>query len=481
LRACTVIGGKKGLDLAINKYQGLYYLLMKILLIEPNKMERTIGSEDLFMFEPLALEYIAAGVASEHDIMILDMRIENRLEEILEDFRPDIIGITAYTSTSMRAKEIAGRIKGFNSDILTVVGGHHATVAPSDFYDNNIDIVVSGHGIDSFREIVTATESGSSFDQIEGLAIKSGEKWQFTGEREEIGLDSYPFPIRSLSERYRHNYFFEYMRPMASIKTSQGCFSRCNFCSLWRLTKGRYITRSPETILEELKLIQEENIFFADDESMVDTNRMMSLAMVIRESGIRKRYFLHARSDTIVRSPELFEAWKDIGLSIVFVGIESHKDRDLERINKGTTARINEEAVRILDSVGIDIYATFMIDPGYTREDFRLLARYIRDLRLKFPRIFVLTPLPGTGYYEEVKDKLITKDTDLIDFVHTHIKTSLPLKTFYYEYARLCLRSLSLVSVVKFLFKFRFLDILPTIYKIWKVRRRIRLAYLDYG
>ncbi|MEK7872109.1 MAG: radical SAM protein, partial [Nitrospirota bacterium] len=294
-------------------------------------------------------------------------------------------------------------------------------------------------------------------------------------------LDSYPFPVRRLTNRYRDNYFFEYMRPMASIKTSQGCFSRCNFCSLWRLTKGRYITRSPETILEELKLIQEENIFFADDESMVDTNRMMSLAMVIRESGIRKRYFLHARSDTIVRSPELFEAWKDIGLSIVFVGIESHKDRDLERINKGTTARINEEAVRILDSVGIDIYATFMIDPGYTREDFRLLAGYIRELRLKFPRIFVLTPLPGTGYYEEVKDKLITKDTDLIDFVHTHIKTSLPLKTFYYEYARLCLRSLSLVSVVKFLFKFRFLDILPTIYKIWKVRRRIRLAYLDYG
>ncbi|HLF86176.1 MAG TPA: radical SAM protein [Nitrospiria bacterium] len=472
---------KKRLDLATNKSQGLYYLPMRILLIEPNKMERTIGSEDLFMFEPLALEYIAAGVTDNHDVRVLDMRIDKALEQALEDFRPDIVGITSYTSTSRRAKEIAGRIKAINRKILTIIGGHHATVAPSDFYVNDIDIVVIGHGIDSFREIAIAAESGSSFDRINGLAIKSGEKWILTGEREDRDLDSYPFPVRKLTNRYRHNYFFEYMRPMASIKTSQGCFSRCNFCSLWRLTKGRYITRSPESILEELKLIQEENIFFADDESMADTNRMMSLALVIRESGIRKRYFLHARSDTIVKSPELFEAWKDIGLSIVFVGIESHKDRDLAGINKGTTTRINEEAVRILDSAGIDIYATFMIDPGYIKEDFRSLAGYIRDLRLKFPRIFVLTPLPGTGYYEEVKDKLITKDTDLIDFVHTHIKTSLPLKTFYCEYARLCLRSLSLASILKFLFKFRLRDILPTIYKIWKVRRRIRLAYLDYG
>lgn len=453
---------------------------MKILLIEPNKMERTIGSEDLFMFEPLALEYIAAGVADGHDVRILDMRIEKRLDKTLEDFNPDIVGITSYTSTSMRAKEIAGRIKGFNKDILTVIGGHHATVAPSDFHEKDIDIVVLGQGIETFREIVAAAESGSSFAGIKGLATKLDGTWVFTGDREDIELDSYPFPLRDLTTIYRDNYFFEYMRPMASIKTSQGCFSRCNFCSLWRLTKGRYITRSPESILEELKIIKEGNIFFADDESMVDTSRIMSLAEMIRASGVRKIYFLHARSDTIVKSPRLFEEWKAIGLKIVFIGIESYRDIDLEGLRKGTTTKINEEAVRILGSLGIDTYATFMINPEYEKSDFRLLARYIRDLKLKFPRIFVLTPLPGTDYYADVKERMITEDPDLFDFVHTHLKTKLPIKTFYREYAGLCRRSLSLISLLKFLFKFRIRDILSTIYKILKVQRRIRLAYLDY-
>lgn len=453
---------------------------MRILLIEPNKMERTIGSEDLFMFEPLALEYIAAGVSDDHDVRILDMRIEKGLEQVLEDFRPDIVGITSYTSTSRKAKEIAGRVKGLNKDILTVIGGHHATVAPSDFYDNYIDIIVIGQGIETFRRAVRAAESRSSFTSIKGLATRVDGGWIFTGEQEDLGLDSYPFPIRRLTKRYRGRYFFEYMRPMASIKTSQGCFSRCNFCSLWRLTQGRYITRSPRSILEELNLIEEENLFFADDESMADTSRMISLARMIRESGVKKRYFLHARSDTIVKSPGLFETWRDIGLSIVFVGIESHRDIDLEGLRKGTTTKVNEEAVRILDSLGIDIYATFMIDPEYEREDFRLLAWYIRNLRLKFPRIFVLTPLPGTDYYEDVKGRMITRDPDLFDFVHTHLKTRLPLKIFYEEYARLCRRSLSLSSLFEFILRFRLRDILPTIYKIWKVQRRIRLAYLDY-
>ena len=49
---------------------------MKVLLIEPAKSPLSIGGEDLFIFESLALEYVAAGVAKDHDVRILDMRLD---------------------------------------------------------------------------------------------------------------------------------------------------------------------------------------------------------------------------------------------------------------------------------------------------------------------------------------------------------------------------------------------------------------------
>ena len=69
---------------------------MRILLIQPPKAPATIGGEDVFIYEPLALEYLAAGVA-DHDVRILDLRFPENLRDVLERFRPDLAGITAYT------------------------------------------------------------------------------------------------------------------------------------------------------------------------------------------------------------------------------------------------------------------------------------------------------------------------------------------------------------------------------------------------
>lgn len=90
------------------------------------------------------------------------------------------------------------------------------------------------------------------------------------------------------------------MRPLASIRTSKGCPYRCSFCALWKVAGGRYPTREPAEVVKELFGIEEEYVFFADDES-----RMRTLASLIRDSGIRKRTFLYGRSDTIARHREL--------------------------------------------------------------------------------------------------------------------------------------------------------------------------------
>src|SRR5512135_3694650 len=101
---------------------------MKILLIEPPKAPLTIGGEDVFLFEPLALEYVAAGVAADHDVRILDMRLEKGLASVLREFAPDVIGFTAYTVHVNTVRQLARDVKQWNGSALTVVGGHHATV-----------------------------------------------------------------------------------------------------------------------------------------------------------------------------------------------------------------------------------------------------------------------------------------------------------------------------------------------------------------
>lgn len=75
---------------------------MKILLGEPPKAPSTIGGEEVFLFESLALEYLAAGVSKEHEVRILDLRLDKDLHSILTEFRPDVVGITAYVRFGVR-------------------------------------------------------------------------------------------------------------------------------------------------------------------------------------------------------------------------------------------------------------------------------------------------------------------------------------------------------------------------------------------
>ncbi len=453
---------------------------MRILLVEPAKPPITLGGEDVSLFEPLALEYVAAGVAGSHDVRILDQRIDPDLDRVLEDFDPEVVGFTAYTVHVDVVRRLCEHVKGRNSKILTVVGGHHASVLPEDFLSPSIDAVVMGEGVLSFRTIVSRFEKGDDLAGIPGTAVRNGSALMKTEDRTPMNMDALPFPMRSLTARYRKHYYSEWMKPLASIRTSKGCPYRCNFCALWRLTGGRYLKRSPECIVKELQGIEEENVFFADDESMVDAPRMKKLADLIQEAGIRKRYFLYGRSDTIAKHPDLLEAWRDVGLERIFVGLEFFRDKDLEYINKGSSIDDNAKAVKILQDLGIDIYASFIVRPEFTHEDFDALHDYCRRLGLDFASFAVLTPLPGTGFYRDMQERLITRDYALYDFVHTVLPTVLPLPQFYGELARLYREAIPKGKQLSILAKYRWREIPPLLSKSRRILKQVEGAHLHY-
>jgi len=455
---------------------------MKILFIQPKKPEKAIGGEALAIFEPLALEYLASGIKNNHDVLVIDMRIEDDLDAVLNSYHPDVVGITSYTVHVNIVKSLAEHIKKRNSKTFTVVGGHHATVAPEDFNTPYIDLIVMGEGVFTFKELIERLDINKDLNGISGTAQKRNGDFVINKQTFSNDLDAFPFPDRGLTKKYRKHYFSEWMKPLASIRTSKGCLFKCNFCALWKLTDGQYLTRKPEHIVDELGMIEEDYVFFADDESLLDVDRMNTLADLIKQQGINKRYFLYGRSDTIVKHPDLIEKWKKIGLERVFVGLEFFRDSDLKEIRKGSTTGNNTKAIKILQSLEISIFPNFMIKPDYDNSDFKEFRRYCLNLNLEFIGFSVMTPLPGTDLYEEVKDSLIINNYDYYDFFHTHLPTKLPLKEFYKEYTALFNKTRSISNQLAFMRKYPIREIpslFKTFYNLIKQLKNIDEDYLN--
>lgn len=426
---------------------------MNVLLIQPPSSEPLL--DQVYRFEPLALEYLAAGLLQQgHRVEILDMRLDPDLEGALRRLRPQLVGLTGYTCHLNILKSLAERCRAVDPQLCLVVGGHHATVAPEDFNLPTFDAVVIGEGTTTLCELAAAWDQEESFAGIAGVALPHAQGLRFGPPRPWPELDSLPLPARELTAAYRGDYASEWLKPLASLRTSLGCVARCNFCALWRLTGGRYLRRDIDRVIAELQQIGEENVFFCDDESMCDVGRMDRLADAIRVAGIRKRYFLYARVDTIVAHPELFRKWRDIGLLQVFVGMEDFSDKRLAALDKGTTVAQQKQAARILGELGVMMYASFMIDPDYSREDFDALIAYVRRLKLKYATFSILTPLPGTALYERRKHELISTRPEHVDMLHTLLPTRLPLPEFYAEYCRVLEKAVPLHVALRNVLRF---------------------------
>lgn len=452
---------------------------MDVLLIQPPSCEPLI--DQVYTFEPLALEYLGAALHLDgHRPTILDARLEPDIETAFRRLRPSLVGLTGFTSHLNIIKNIAARLKALDPQVTVVVGGHHATVCPADFNGPEIDLVAIGEGCFTLREIAQERAGGREWTKIAGLGICAPEGMTFTAPRPLTGLDDLPLPDRGLTARYRRDYFSDWFRPLASIRTSLGCTARCTFCALWTLTGGKYLRRDVDRVVAELQEIAEPHVFFCDDESMCDVRRMDRLADAIREAGIRKTYFLYARVDTIVEHPELFAKWAAIGLKQVFVGMEDFSDARLAAMKKGVTIRQQAEAVAILERLGIMIYASFMIDPDYGRDDFRAMRDYVRGLKLRYPTFTVMTPLPGTELHARREGEILSRKPELYDMLHALLPTRLPLPDFYAELARLYQTTVPLLTSLGTMLRFGPRGMWIRLKVLGGILARIRQGHLDY-
>ena len=415
---------------------------MRVLLIKPplNK-NLLVPNHD----EPLELEYVAAAAAG-HDVEIFDMRLEKNLEKKLRRFRPELVGVTAFTCDVRAASTVLREVRKFDAGIRTVVGGHHATMLPEDFALPVVDVIFLGMADETFRQFVQLLAGGGDIRETPNIALVTRKGLEFTEKRPFTGdLDRLPLPARHLTEKYRKHYRDSVKNTTGLIVSSRGCPYRCTFCACWKIMDGKYFTRSVEAVVDEFADLAKtvDLICFADDNTLQDTKRAWRMVQLFRDRGLKQRFMMYARTDLILANPDLMAALKDVGLDYLLVGIESFRDEDLKKLNKKVRAETNIEAMRLLRKLGISVSPHLIVDPDFSKDDFRQLLKYIVKLELFRPVYTVLTPLPGTKLYEETYTRLAIRDYDFFDFTHSVLPTRLSRKDFYREYANLYSKSYS--------------------------------------
>ena len=250
-------------------------------------------------------------------------------------------------------------------------------------------------------------------------------------------LDTLALPRRDLVKHYRDDYFMLFDQPDSSVTTGRGCPYKCNFCSVWKFYDGKVRQMSAQRVVHELMTIETEHITFTDDNFLLNAARENEIVDLIEAHGIKKRYSMQCRTDSISRHPELVERWAKIGLYGVLLGLEGSSNRILHKVNKKNTMTANDEAIKIIKDLGLVIWGAFIVDPEWTEDDFKRLRDYVTDKQITHTQFTVLTPLPGTELYRQERDQLLTKDYRCFDTLHSVLPTRLDRKEFYKHFASL--------------------------------------------
>lgn len=418
---------------------------MRVLFINPPECAAS-GLMDLAAFEPLGLELLAASLAPRHETRLLDLVFEKRdVESAIADFKPGMVCMGCFTSQVYAVRELLRRAKRCDPGLVTVVGGYHPTFMPGDFDEPFVDAVGIGPGVPALAELADTLEAGGDLRLVPGFYIRRGGKMVRTPARAlPESLDGEPFPDRKISAAYRMRYHVFGVGPIAVLRTSEGCPFRCTFCCIWDFTGGRYRMRSPELVAEELERIEERYVYIFDDNFFVSRPRVQAIADAVAKRGIRKNYWCFGRADFICANPDLVERWAGLGLTNVYIGVESCTDEGLESFNKRSSVATNNEAVRILRRSGITPDLGFIMRPQATKKDFRTLLAYVRSLGIHkegYAEYMSLTPLPGTQLWSGMQDQLVTRDFRFFDLIFPVLKTALPTRTYFRELTRLYVRT----------------------------------------
>jgi len=248
---------------------------------------------------------------------------------------------------------------------------------------------------------------GLPFDQVLGISFRQANgAIKHNAARPMIeDMDALPFvaPIYQRDLNIK-NYFIGYLNyPYVSIYTGRGCRSKCTFC-LWPQTVGghRYRTRSPASVIEEVKWIKEnmpevKEIMFDDDTFTDFKPRVEEIARGLGQLGVT--WSCNAKANVPYATLKIM---KENGLRLLLVGYESGDDQILLNIKKGLRTDIARRFSDDCRKLGIMVHGTFILGlPGETQETIAKTIAFAKEINPHTIQVSLAAPYPGTRLYEQ--------------------------------------------------------------------------------
>ncbi|PWH20542.1 MAG: radical SAM protein, partial [Ardenticatenia bacterium] len=242
---------------------------------------------------------------------------------------------------------------------------------------------------------------------IKGLTWRRGEEIVINPDRPFIpDLDALPLPAHDLLPL--NKYRIPMLKgPYTFVVTSRGCPAGCRFCIKHVSYQHTVRLRSPENIMEELRMLHRlgiHNIHMYADLFTVSREQVMGLCALIRREGLRIRWTCNSRVDFV--DAELLRHMAQAGCWLISWGIESGDPEILRRVRKGYHLEQAEQALRWAKAVGIKNWGYFIIGlPGETEESIRRTIEFAKRLPLDLALFHIAAPHPGTPFFFEVVER----------------------------------------------------------------------------
>jgi radical SAM superfamily enzyme YgiQ (UPF0313 family) len=422
---------------------------MRVLLVKPRPDAVQFGLAPFFQTEPLGLLYLAAALRPHgHEVGLADLRFERRsIAELLRQWRPDLVAVSClHILEAPAALRLADDIKAHDAKIFVAIGGHAVSAYPDALKQSrSIDAICIGEGESLLPALCNCVAHGRPLYSVPSLLLPSGDgQFQPTAvERNQwLDLTQMPRPDRSVAARYQKHYCCLNYMPVWTMETARGCSYRCSFCSVWQLYKRTYRCHAVADVRADFEATG-RNVFMIDDLFWADRARSEELVEELLRSPVRKNWMLvQTRADLVTGNADLMQRWRPLARNFdIFFGLEAHTSPGLKLLHKDAEIGKSIEAVRLARELGFGVTGNFIIDPDFTEQDFEGLWDFIEEHKLFRVGFTILTPLPGTAYFEQSKKRLQVLDWNQYDLHHLLWQPRLPIERFWELYCETWRRS----------------------------------------
>lgn len=399
---------------------------MKLLLVKAPSSTHTINP-------PLSLAYLIPNAQKHAQIKVLDCLKENYsfqdFKNYIEKYNPDVVGFTAFTMEINSVFKCAQIVKNLNNKAYTIVGGPHASTFPEHVLEKGfIDFAFVGEAETSFPKLLKQLKGiKKNFKNIPNLAFKEKGKIKINKLRFEENLDSLPLPDFDLMNFKTYpKLYFARKHPSMPILTSRGCPFNCSFCTGYKISGKKFRTRSPENIIQELKILKQKykikEFQIWDDNFTLDRKRAMKFCNLLIKEGMNLIWWCPngVRMETL--DYELLRKMKESGCYSIVLGIESGSERIQKDMNKNLDFKKLRQVVNLAHKLKMRTQGFFIIGyPTETKKDIIKTIKLAKSLPLDRATFGLFQPLPGSDIHLQLRKQ---GKLDEIDF--TKIEYSKP-------------------------------------------------------